>query len=98
MSEPRYRHECSGCVFLGPYVYKRDDADEGLIVDLYCCPQCDGGSVVARWSDEDYKYASSMVALVRGDENGCRAWMPHAVKLAHERGLLHLLTQKLKWL
>lgn len=56
MSEsPRYRHDCDSCIYLGAF---------GRF-DLWHCPHCDGGSVIARYGDEGAQYASGPINLWR---------------------------------
>jgi hypothetical protein len=45
---PRYKHDCDACRFIGQH-------NE---FDVYHCAQCDGGTIVARFSDEPSGYAS----------------------------------------
>jgi hypothetical protein len=55
MSErKRWQHDCDGCLYLG-----QDEKH-----DFYYCARCDDGSVIARYGDQPWEYASSMVCLV----------------------------------
>jgi hypothetical protein len=51
---PRYTHDCDACEYLG----------EHLEYDLYYCPRCDGGTVLARYGNDGPDYASTMVSLL----------------------------------
>lgn len=50
----RYTHDCDSCVYLG----------EHLEYDLYYCPHCDGGTVLARYGSDGPSYASTMISLL----------------------------------
>lgn len=56
--EPRFTHDCDGCVFLGRLV------DAGTDTDVYFCERCDGGSLILRYASEGSQYASMPVALI----------------------------------
>lgn len=65
---PRFPHDCLQCIYLGtihyPAPHYRSDKQHTLYTqdqwaDLYFCKQCDGGSLLARFSAEGSDYASS---------------------------------------
>jgi hypothetical protein len=62
-SEPRYEHDCDGCMYLGNY--------EELDV-YYCCGSdgISGGSVILRFGDEGWEYTSSPVSCALYSEPG----------------------------
>lgn len=71
--KPQYEHDCDHCTFLGKY---RD-------ADLYYCPQ--GGNittVIARFSDTPWDYASGLSAYM------CDVYLLEARSRAIAQGLL----------
>lgn len=50
---PRYTHDCDACEPLG----------EHLEYDLYYCPRCDGGTIIARYGNDGPEYASTMLSI-----------------------------------
>lgn len=52
-ASPLYQHDCSRCVYLGPY---KDHANDS--VDLYVCATLTGRSVIARYSSSGPDYQS----------------------------------------
>jgi hypothetical protein len=66
---PRFIHDCSSCIFLGVY----DSGPQwGGTCDLYFCPSCGDGSVIARYSDEGPDYRSGMITLYAPDRRTAR--------------------------
>ena len=63
---PRHDHDCLDCRFLGaldgPDAYRMNEPAE---FDLYFCPRCDGGSVIARRSSEGSDYISTAIGILR---------------------------------
>lgn len=55
---PHYTHDCDSCEYLGQY----DHNDR--VFDLYYCPRCDEGSVLARYSNEGSNYLSIMLGVL----------------------------------
>lgn len=53
---PKFHHDCDGCIFLGR-------SEDGRW-DLYHCPRCDEGSVVARYGNEGHEYSSCPVEII----------------------------------
>lgn len=56
--KPVFEHDCDGCIFLGTYTWKERQ------FDLYFCPNCDEGSVIARFGSDGPEYASAPLAVV----------------------------------
>lgn len=56
MPRDNFVHDCDGCVYLG-----RSEDDRH---DLYHCPRCDGGSLVARYGSDGPAYASAPIEIV----------------------------------
>lgn len=72
--EPRYSHDCAGCVFLGI-------SEEA---DLYYCDQGDSlKTIIARYSDEGPDYISGIAFA------GTNPDLAKAKKIAEERGFLN---------
>lgn len=85
---PKFKHDCDGCIFLswvpiGP---------EGH--DLYFCPKCDGGSIIARYGDEGSQYSSApwQIAeqIIDTSETNEGSWQvfKEALREAFARGLI----------
>ena len=51
---PRYTHDCDKCEYLGGMEF------EGEYHDLYCCPQGERPTVIARWGDDGPEYRSGI--------------------------------------
>lgn len=56
----RYSHDCDDCIGLGPLVRGSNR------FDLYLCPRCDEGTVIARFSDEPSAYLSMPLDILAG--------------------------------
>lgn len=56
---PVHQHDCQRCRYLG---HTRIDNHE---VDVYHCPDSDGGSMVLRYGSEGPEYWSMLVGLLR---------------------------------
>lgn len=54
----QFMHDCDVCQFLGEYEWCGDR------YDLYYCPRCDEGSVIARYGSEGSEYKSVPVAVL----------------------------------
>lgn len=54
----RYIHDCDDCIGLGKFSLGNRR------FDLYFCPRCDGGSVLARYGDRGSDYASSPLDIL----------------------------------
>lgn len=49
---PRYEHDCKSCIHLDSREF------EGAFCDMYFCPRCDDGTLIARFSSEGSDYTS----------------------------------------
>lgn len=85
--KPKYKHDCTNCVFLGPY------AENNQHYDLYVCPN-DGdkiSTVIARYSDDGPEYFSGLyfAELYEKDpdqEGRANKILYEALKRAEEKG------------
>lgn len=55
MTAARFTHDCDSCVFVGQH------GDH----DVWFCPRCDGGSLIARYGNEGSEYASTPLFCLR---------------------------------
>ena len=70
MKPARFTHDClgeDGCIYLGQH-------NEW---DLYFCPNCDGGTCLARYGDEGHQYSSFPVASLESPTNGLLRFYNH---------------------
>ncbi len=66
--EPRFKHGCDACQFLGTTSYVDPFSGAWVDADLYFCPKSEsdqGGTVLARVSDEPSHYASSPISMAK---------------------------------
>ena len=66
--KPRFRHDCSGCQYLGTAHVPSpmsDGTSPNRWYDFYYCPKADGGSILASYASRDSAYASCMVCIIR---------------------------------
>lgn len=81
MEKQQYIHDCENCIFLG-HSYTKGRPD------LYYCDRADGGSVLARYSNELSDYSSSPISIIIrhiGDKNNP---LTKAFCLAVKRGYI----------
>jgi hypothetical protein len=80
---PRFVHDCTRCLFLGR------SEQNGIPLDIYFCPRCDDGSVIARWSSDGPDYSSGPAGhyLSRGPQDSI---LFDAAREVLDRGLLKL--------
>lgn len=86
---PQFQHDCGRCDFLGQYV-----TPDGRPCDLYACTATlEGGTVIARWSDEPADYMSGLVfARNARREGNHRHPLAEALARAERRGLIKATT------
>lgn len=80
--QPKHKHDCDRCEFLGRYEY------EGQTYDLYTCEQLIGGrTVIARYGDDGPEYTSGMtIAKALAAEAEAKPWQPvHPLAIAFQR-------------
>ena len=77
MDKPRFAHDCDGCLYLGQYEQ----------FDLYLCPRCDEGSVIARYGDWCGDYSSCPVDCISQMDACAELWATYfaAVTSGHLR-------------
>jgi hypothetical protein len=56
-----YKHNCDGCIYIGSESFDGRDTKDW---DYYYCPNCDNGSVVARYGNEGGDYTSTSIGLM----------------------------------
>ena len=76
MEEPRYKHGCKMCEFLGQYKE----------YDLYFCPN--EPTIIARYSDEDGDYGSGLVFGVTSDKGCYREALVRALRTRHKQTII----------
>ena len=59
---PQYTHDCDSCHFLGRYNHNDTHSD------LYFCPSCDEGTVIARYSSNGPSYSSYPLDVIKNNE------------------------------
>jgi hypothetical protein len=52
MTTPKYEHDCDSCLYLGTECF------DNQFFDMYFCPRCDEGSLIARYSSDGPSYTS----------------------------------------
>ena len=72
---PKYRHDCQFCTFLGRYEI------EGQEYDLYFCPGKNRPTIIARYGNDAGSYLSGLVSIEMPPLN-------EAAKRAVKKGLL----------
>jgi hypothetical protein len=58
--KPKFRHDCSNCLYLGLYLDRNINSKMATLVDLYICPG-KWPVPVARWSDHPKDYTSGLL-------------------------------------
>jgi hypothetical protein len=58
--QPKFRHDCFNCLYLGLYLDRTIDSKTATLVDLYTCPG-EWPVLVARWSDLPDDYVSGLL-------------------------------------
>lgn len=96
VQKPRFKHDCTGCTFLGHY----DDGDEKR--DIYwCCSPSDPilDSIIARFGDDGPEYRSQLPPGDDAEEWLARAprWYLWALVTAHRDNVRALALPKPKY-
>jgi hypothetical protein len=83
---PTFQHDCDACRFLGT-VTGPNPYHAGLpyVWDLYFCERSDGGSVIARHSDEGCEYLSTPVKLLSPSSHPALLWAYALVQMELRR-------------
>lgn len=74
----RYKHDCDDCKYLGtvegPHPRLALPNPVKVAYDLHFCQRCDGGSVIARYSNEPSNYVSSPLSMLHIDAHPALMW------------------------